>query len=210
MTSALAPYETGLALAEDREPLRARFADGRRVPVPLGRWLGEPAPEEERLLARAVGPVLDVGCGPGRHVVALQRRGLAVLGVDVSAAAVRLARRRGAPAVRGSVFAALPGSGRWRTALLLDGNVGIGGDPVALLSRIAGVLRPEGRLLAEVEAPGFATRVDLVRLECGGRLGAPFPWARVGVEGLDAVAGPLRVHDAWSDGGRWFAELRRP
>ena len=209
MTAALAPYETGLALGPGSEPLRARFSDGRRVPVPLGRWLGPPAPEEDRLLARAVGPVLDVGCGPGRHVLALQRRGLVVLGVDVSAAAVRLARGRGAPAVRGSVFSALPGAGRWRTALLLDGNVGIGGDPAALLRRIAGVLRPRGRVLAEVEPPGFATRVDLVRLECGGRLGAPFPWARVGVDGLDEIGGSLAVHDAWSDGGRWFAELRR-
>ena len=56
--------------------------------------------------------------------------------------------------------------------------------------------------------PGAPTRVDLVQLECGGRLGAPFPWARVGVDGLAALAVPLRLHDAWDDGGRWFAELR--
>ena len=41
--------------------------------------------------------------------------------------------RRGGAALRRDVFAPLPGEGRWYTALLADGNVGIGGDPVALL-----------------------------------------------------------------------------
>ena len=37
--------------------------------------------------------VLDVGCGPGRHSLALARRGFEVVGVDHSAEFVRLARR---------------------------------------------------------------------------------------------------------------------
>ncbi len=36
--------------------------------------------------------VLDVGCGPGRHSLALARRGFDVVGVDHSAEFVRLAR----------------------------------------------------------------------------------------------------------------------
>ncbi|HEV2814296.1 MAG TPA: class I SAM-dependent methyltransferase [Solirubrobacteraceae bacterium] len=206
MTVALDIYEAGLASASPA--VDARLGDGRVLRLPLGRWLGPPSAEDERLLDRAAGPVLDVGCGPGRHVLALQRRGVLALGVDVSPAAVRLARRRGAPAMEGSVFGGLPGAGRWRSALLLDGNIGIGGDPAALLRRVASVLRPDGRVLAEVEPPGAPTRVELVQLECGGRLGAPFPWARVGADGVRSVAAPLAVHDVWRDGARWFAELR--
>jgi SAM-dependent methyltransferase len=200
-------YEAGLRASAP--PLLARLGDGSVFRLPLGRWLGPPAPEEEPVLARALGPVLDVGCGPGRHVLALQRRGVLALGVDVSAGAVRVARRRGAPAMVGSVFSALPGAGRWRSALLLDGNVGIGGDPAALLRRVAAMLDDDGRVLVEVEPPGAPTAVELVQLECGGRLGSPFAWGRVGVDGLAAVAAPLRVHEVWRGGRRWFAELRR-
>jgi len=42
--------------------------------------------------------------------------------------------------VRRSVFDALPAEGRWHTALLADGNVGIGGDPIRLLSRLRGLI----------------------------------------------------------------------
>ena len=47
--------------------------------------------------------VLDVGCGPGRHSLALARRGIAVHGVDLSPDFIALARagrarRRSCPA----------------------------------------------------------------------------------------------------------------
>ena len=50
---------------------------------------------DDGLLRRCTGPVLDVGCGPGRLTGALTARGHVALGVDVSAGAVRLARAPG-------------------------------------------------------------------------------------------------------------------
>ncbi len=45
--------------------------------------------------------VLDVGCGPGRHAVALEEAGLAPIGLDLSAALLRRARMAtSAPLVR--------------------------------------------------------------------------------------------------------------
>jgi SAM-dependent methyltransferase len=67
-------------------------------------------------------PVLDIGCGPGRHVHALARRGVLALGVDVSAGALALARARGAAVFEASIFAEVPHPGQWASALLLDGN----------------------------------------------------------------------------------------
>lgn len=142
---------------------------------------------------------------------ALRRRGEEVLGIDISPVAVRLAQRRGAhPVLRGDVFAPVPRAGWWQTALLLDGNLGIGGDPVALLARLRVVLADGGRVLCETDPHGGGLRVDPVRLEDDGRRSAWFAWARVGADALDEVAGRagLKVADRWEDGGRWFAELR--
>src|SRR5215216_5046549 len=66
------------------------------------------------------------------------------LGLDLSPVAVRLARARGAEAIMRSVFADVPRDGTWRTALLLDGNIGIGGAPEALLARARALVAPGG------------------------------------------------------------------
>ena len=175
----------------------------------LERWCGEVDAVDLALLARAEGPVLDVGCGPGRLVAELARRGQSALGVDVASAAVRLTTAAGGAAVRRSVFEPLPGEGRWRTVLLADGNVGIGGDPVALLRRCRALVQPGGRVLVELEAPGTGCTSVRTRLERGSEVTPWFDWAHVGV---DAVAGPaaaagLSVQDTWDAPGRWFASL---
>ncbi|MDQ7911243.1 methyltransferase domain-containing protein [Phytohabitans sp. ZYX-F-186] len=181
---------------------------GERVRLPLGRWHGPAEPSLRTLLDRCAGPALDVGCGPGRAAAELASRGLVALGIDTCPAAVRLARRRGAAALRRSVFAPLPGEGRWAHALLLDGNIGIGGDPVALLRRCAQVLRPGGTVLVEVDAPGAGLWRGSARLLPG----PAFAWARVGVEAVGPVAARagLTLRAVSEHDGRWFAELARP
>lgn len=189
--------------------IQLRTSSGEVLPLPLDRWLGEPTPEEESLLDRVVGPVLDVGCGPGRHVLALARRGVISLGIDVAGAAVELARHRGAPVLERSIFDRVPGSGRWGSALLLDGNVGIGGDPATLIRRVRALLRPGGRLLVEVEAPGTDAGCCQARLEVAGRAGPWFPWARVQAREVQDLAGQCgcTLMELWQEGRRWFARL---
>lgn len=189
--------------------MTARHADGVTQTLAVGRWLADADPVDERLVDRALGPVLDVGCGPGRHVHALVQRGVAVLGLDASPAAVRIASARGAEAVEGDVFTHGLELGVWETVLLLDGNLGIGGDPAALLRRVAEFLTPTGRVLVETDPPGTGLHSLPVRLERGGDVSLWFPWARVGIDELGGVAAEagLALGDRWEDTGRWFAEL---
>jgi SAM-dependent methyltransferase len=186
---------------------RLRSADGVVATIDVGRWFSAPSEAEREVLALAVGPVLDIGCGPARHTLALAALGLEALGIDVSVHAIEVARRRRASVARVDVFGEVPRVGAWGSALLLDGNVGIGGDPVRLLSRTRELVRPGGRVLVELEPPGTSTTSFAARID--GASGPWFPWARVGVDDLPsiAVAAGLRAWRSWSAEGRWFARL---
>jgi glycosyltransferase A (GT-A) superfamily protein (DUF2064 family) len=196
----------------DRPVLRAD--DGTALPLDPLRWHADPSPQEEMLLSAMAAPVLDVGCGPGRVVLGLARQGKVALGVDPAPAAVALARDRGAPVLQRSVFDPLPGAGRWRTIVLADGNIGIGGDPARLLRRCRELLAADGTVVVEVLGPGSGWRPYRVRLERGTQHSPWFSWAVVdadAIAGLAAAAGLELVHlQHVDDERRWFAHLGRP
>ncbi|MEU8635184.1 class I SAM-dependent methyltransferase [Amycolatopsis sp. NPDC048633] len=186
------------------------LADGERVELPVERWTA-PSEGDEVLLDACAGPTLDIGCGPGRFTAALAGRGVVALGVDSSRTAVRLTRRRGGSALHRNVFDHVPGGGRWRHALLADGNIGIGGDPVVLLRRAAQLIAGDGDVLVELEPPGRGLRHERVRLRPGHADSAWFTWAWVGVDAIAEVAVRAGLRVGWTTrhGHRWFARLER-
>ena len=186
-----------------------RLSDGTVAPLALSRWLAPADDADKVLLSTIGGPVLDVGCGPGRHLHALARRGVFALGVDLSPVAVNLARDRGGRAIVGSIFDELPGAGSWQTALLLDGNIGIGGAPTRLLTRLGALLRPGGDVLVELEPPGAETATVTARLETAHQASDWFRWARVSFSDIESLAGSAGYHviNRRQLGERWFARL---
>jgi SAM-dependent methyltransferase len=178
----------------------------------LRRWERPADPVELALLTSAVEPVLDIGCGPGRIVAALHERGVAVLGIDATPAAITRARRADIPVVMQSVFDRVPPEGGWGTVLLFDGNIGIGADPVRLLARVQELLADGGRALVELEAPGTGVHDGAVQLEVATGMVGIFPWTWVATDEIEAMAraAQLDVDYAVTTGRRWFAWLRRP
>jgi SAM-dependent methyltransferase len=116
--------------------------------------------------------VLDVGCGPGRHAHALGRRGIAVLGVDISQRFVDLATADAPPGV---TFArldarALPFDGEFDAAIsLCQGAFGLAGGPAdaggtavdpdgVVLDGIARAVKPGGAVALSAFSAYFQVR----------------------------------------------------
>jgi SAM-dependent methyltransferase len=185
------PYARALADGSGTLTLRPDTEHHAAAPVDFDvrSWCEEASALESSLLRTLQGPVLDVGCGPGRLLAAAQRMGLTALGIDTSAEAVRRARGRGAHALEQSIFAPVPHPGRWQSLILLDGNIGIGGSVTSLLLRCRQLITPHGTLLVEVETDETLDTVFSAVLEdATGNQSEPFQWARTGLAGLQSRA----------------------
>lgn len=174
---------------------------------------------ERSLVAEVNGPVLDIGCGPGRLVAAARALGLDAVGIDVDPEAVRLTRKSGGEAIHGSIFdpaASLDATGRrgtgWGGALLFDGNIGIGGHPLSLLARIWELTAPGALAWVETAAQPWTDHRFTARVrDARGRESGAFPWAAVGWQVLPALADACGWDTPATRAleGRVFCQLRR-
>ena len=177
-------------------------------PLDVQRWSAVADPADRSTLDGLRGPLLDVGCGPGRMVRAALDAGLQAWGVDADAAAVSTCRAAGLPVLRRSVFDPLPLEGSWSSLLLLDGNVGIGGDVEAMFARCGQLLHRGGRLVVEAHPDPTRDVASLWRVRGAGGDSDPFPWSQVGMPALLRAAHDFHLEHVRELDGRWFARLR--
>ncbi|WP_226530978.1 class I SAM-dependent methyltransferase [Microbacterium paraoxydans] len=206
-----APYD--FALRNGGGVLRLiELGEGTEHRVEVGRFLSAADAADDSVITRIRGPVLDVGCGPGRILHAAIVAGHLGLGVDVAISAVEHAREQGLPALHRSVFDPLPQEGSWGTLLLLDGNIGIGGEPDVLLARCGQIVAPGGRVIVEVDPHPTRDRgYQATVVDIDGRSSSPFPWYEIGATALrDRVDGTgLQIVETWTLSGRAFVSLTR-
>jgi glycosyltransferase A (GT-A) superfamily protein (DUF2064 family)/SAM-dependent methyltransferase len=181
------------------------------LPLETARWSARADEVDQLVVSRCRGPALDLGCGPGRMVQALNESGVPALGVDISAVAVQVARSRGALAIQARLAQRLPREGCWGTVLLMDGNIGIDGNVDALLSRCRALLAPGGTIIVEVDPRPARYETRLIRLTAAGSdCSADLLWTRTGAAAVRRVAGELDmfVVEEWSAGSRAFLSLQ--
>ena len=99
------------------------------------------------------GMVLDIGCGAGRHAIYLQEKGFEVLGIDYSAKAIEVCRRRGLARAEVVPITKVSRSlGIFDTILLMGNNFGLLANVKRarwLLRRVAAMTSDEARIIAQ-------------------------------------------------------------
>lgn len=112
---------------------------------------------DQRAAGLARGRVLDVGCGAGRLPLHLQERGLEVVAIDNSPAAIEVCRQRGVRDARVlSIEDVGPALGTFDTIIFLGNNFGLFGSAAGarrLLPRFHRLTARDGRLVAQVVDP---------------------------------------------------------
>ena len=92
------------------------------------------------------GRVLDIGCGAGRHAIALQKEGYDVLGIDISPMAIKAARKLGLKRTRGMSITKIDRRlGTFDTIQMLGNNFGL----VSSFKRARWLLRRFHRMTSE-------------------------------------------------------------
>ena len=208
------PYATALrkndsVLLELRDQRHGKTSQST---MDVSRWNADADETDLTLLRAATGPLLDIGCGPGRMVRAAMDLGLEVLGIDVSPTAIEIATNAGLSVLTRSVFEAIPSEGEWQTALLVDGNIGIGGDVRAMLARCREILAPEGEIVIETHTDARRHRSYFGTLtDTDGGQSESFPWAEIGITPLIGLADAegLELLQAWTLDGRNFCRLAK-
>jgi len=108
--------------------------------------------------------VLDVGCGPGRHALALAGRGIAVHGIDISQTFIDLANSAGSPLATFERLdaRAMPFDAEFDVVICLcQGAFGLmtaNGDDSVVLGAMAKALKPGGRLALSAFSGYFAVK----------------------------------------------------
>ncbi len=112
-------------------------------------WAGR----EKAAIRLARGRVLDIGCGGGRHSLFLQKKGLEVLGIDVSPLAIRVCKLRGLRNTRiMSIEQVTPKLGFFDTVLMMGNNFGLFHNPISarhFLRKLWRMTSPMARIIAE-------------------------------------------------------------
>lgn len=113
--------------------------------------------EEQNIINHARSPVLDLGCGAGRHSLYLQNIGLEVIAMDLSHGALEVTKQRGVKKTLYGDIRKLPRFNlKFGTFLFMGNNFALCGDPKTMkrvLQDLSQISTTNAKLIAHFRDP---------------------------------------------------------
>jgi SAM-dependent methyltransferase len=113
--------------------------------------------EEQSILDQASSPILDIGCGAGRHSLYFQEKGFEVVALDISPGALEVAKRRGIKNTICHDIKSFPSfSQTFGSFLFMGNNFALCGNPQTagkILTYLASIATSDARLIAHFRDP---------------------------------------------------------
>lgn len=114
-------------------------------------------PIEQKAMKLVKGRVLDIGCGAGRHSLYLQKKGLDVLGIDISPLAIQVCKDRGLKKAKVMSIEEMKFSpNSFDTIIMMGNNFGLFGSfktAKKLLERFYKITSNDALIIAETRDP---------------------------------------------------------
>jgi SAM-dependent methyltransferase len=153
----LAHYRSGEATLEIIERDDGYIATGSTAGLYFSDFAAWP-PIEQEGIEHAIGRVLDIGCGAGRHSLHLQRNGLDVTGIDSSPGAIKVCKLRGLKKAKHLPISGIGAlrAGSFDTILMLGNNFGLFGgarQAARILKKVHRITSPNALIIASSANP---------------------------------------------------------
>ena len=151
MGTALLDYLNGNH--EENITVKSSITEDDVIPVNyLFREFEEMPKLEQEALKQCKGRVLDVGAGSGSHSLYLQKYGIDVTGIDISANSCKCCEKRGIENIINDDFFSLPPNQKFDTLLMMMNGIGFVGSVANLdtfFHKAKQLLTPGGQILLD-------------------------------------------------------------
>ncbi len=104
---------------------------------------------EKKLISMCFGKILDIGCGTGNYIPALEKKGK-VIGIDISPKVIDVARKMGIKNCFIADIYSYDETKKFDTITMFENNLGMGetiDGTIKLLRKISNLLHKDGQLL---------------------------------------------------------------
>ena len=174
-------------------------SDGNPYPHPLDKYFRTPSKLttlERKLIQKARGDILDVGCATAYYFPALMKKGN-VTGIDVSKDAIKIATENGLHnCLVADAFTFAPKK-KFDTITLLENNLGMAGTEKRariLLKKLTSLLKKDGQILTIARNVSKQDYFEIVMApEWNGIRGKPFSWVSFNIKYLKQMCNDLHL-----------------